>query len=108
MRSCPGQQTVEKFIGSVVSEAMAGVRREFEQLGNEARLVRGEDVALGMATCALRIDIAGQKRFHSLVSPVECAIPAFGGRQVQQGDRYFKVEALSQPASAGHDLMVLN
>jgi len=39
---------------------------------------------------------------------VECAIPAFGGRQVQQGDRYFKVEVLSQPASAGHDLMVLN
>lgn len=84
------------------------MRREFEQLGNEARLVRGEDVALGMATCALRIDIAGQKRFHCPVSPVECAIPAFGEGQVQQGDRYFKVEVLSQPASAGHDLMVLN
>ena len=39
---------------------------------------------------------------------MECAIPAFGGRQVQQGDRYFKVEVLSQPASVGHDLMVLN
>jgi len=65
-------------------------------------------VALGMATCALQIDIAGENTFIIWSRHVECAIPAFGGRQVQQGDRYFKVEVPSQPASAGHDLMVLN
>nr|WP_312099671.1 choline BCCT transporter BetT [Corynebacterium dentalis] len=108
VRSYPGQQAVEKFIDSVIAEAMTDVHREFEQLGYEAQLVRGEDVATGITTWALLVDIAGQRRFQYLVAPVECAIPTFGGRQVQQGDKYYKVEVFTQTGSAGYDLMGLD
>lgn len=107
VRSYPGHSTVEEFIDDVVATAMADVHREFEQLGYESQLVKGTDAATSMPTWALLVDIEGQRRFQYLVAPMECSIPTFGGRQVQQGDTYFKVEVFNHTGSAGYDLMGL-
>ena len=96
MRSFQGLQAVEKFIDCEVSEALADVHRECEQLGYEAQLVRGDDVATSMTTWALLVDIAGERRFQYLVAPVECVIPMLGERHVQQGDKYYRVEAFNR------------
>ena len=107
MRSYPNAEAVGKFIDSTVAPGMADVHKEFQRLGYRADLVEGVDSTTNMKTWALLVDIEGQRRFQYLVAPVLTAVPAYGGRQVQQGDTYFRLEVFSQTGSEGYDLMGL-